>query len=126
MFRCVPVRCVEMWWIEIYLSKIAAKKNTQKNRKIETSIVSIVANNLSTGYDSSEIMNDEQRTNKHLDSTWQEFESWIKDTIGSSFRRRIRPADTRSNREMIASLILGGIKWNNGDFPKENVFIERE
>jgi hypothetical protein len=27
---------------------------------------------------------------------------------------------------MITSLILGDIKRNNGDFPKENVFIERE
>ncbi len=71
-------------------------------------------------------MNDEQRTNKHLDGTWQEFESWIKDTIGSSFRWRIRPPDTRSNREMIASLILEDTKRNNEDFPKENVFIERE
>ena len=61
-----------------------------------------------------------------LDGTWQEFEAWIKDTIGCSFRWRIRPADTRSNREMIASLILGDIKRNNGHFPKENAFIEKE
>ncbi len=33
-----------------------------------------------------------------LDDTWQEFEAWIKDTIGSSFRWRIRPADTRSKQ----------------------------
>ena len=37
-----------------------------------------------------------------LDGTWQEVEAWIKDTVGCSFRWRIRPADTRSNREMIA------------------------
>ena len=61
-----------------------------------------------------------------LDGTWQEFEAWIKDTIGCSFRQRVRPADTLPNREMIASLILGDIKRNNGDFPKENAFIERE
>jgi hypothetical protein len=48
------------------------------------------------------------------------------DTIGSSFRWRIRPPDTRSNREMIASLILEDTKRNNEDFPKENVLIERE
>lgn len=60
-----------------------------------------------------------------LDGTWQEFEEWIKDTIGCSFRWRIRTADTRSNREMIASLILEDTKRNNGDSPKENVFIER-
>lgn len=61
-----------------------------------------------------------------LDGTWQEFEAWIKDTIECFFRWRVRPADTRSNREMIASLILGDIKRHNGDFPKENTFIERE
>ncbi len=61
-----------------------------------------------------------------LDGTWQEFESWIEDTIGSSFRWRVRPADTRPNREMVASLILGDIKRNNGDFSNKNVFIERE
>ena len=61
-----------------------------------------------------------------LDGTWQEFEAWIKDTIGCSFRWRIRPADTRSNGVMIASLILGDIKRNNGYFPKENAFIEKE
>jgi len=60
-----------------------------------------------------------------LDGTWQEFGEWIKATIGFSFRWHIRPADTHSNGEMIASLILGNIKRNNGDFPKENVFIER-
>jgi hypothetical protein len=61
-----------------------------------------------------------------LDGTWQEFEAWIKDTIGCSFRWRIRPADTCPNREMIASHILGDIKRNNGDLLKENVFIEKE
>jgi hypothetical protein len=29
-------------------------------------------------------------------------------------------------REMIASLVLGDIKRNNGEFPKENAFIEKE
>ena len=85
-----------------------------------------MANNLSREYDSNKIMNDEQRTNKHLDGTWQEFEAWIKDTIGTSFRWRIHPADTRPNREMIASLILGDIKQNNGDFSKKNVFIDKK
>ncbi len=57
-----------------------------------------------------------------LDDTWQEFEAWIKDTIECFFRWRVRPADTRSNREMIAS----HIKQDKWDFPKENTFIERE
>ncbi len=33
-----------------------------------------------------------------LEGTWQEFEALIRDTIGSDFRWRVRPQDTRSNR----------------------------
>ena len=62
---------------------------------------------------------DEEDMEKHLDGTWKEFETWIKDTIGSDFRWRIRPQDTRSNREMIVSLILNGIRRNNGFSPTE-------
>ena len=62
---------------------------------------------------------------KYLEGTWQEFEDWIRDTIGSDFHWRIRPPDTRANREMIADLILGGIKRNNGVFPQKDAFIER-
>lgn len=66
-----------------------------------------------------------QSMDKHLDGTWQEFKDWIKSTIGADFRWRIRPQDTRSNREMIAGLILDEIRRNNGVFPKGNSFIER-
>jgi hypothetical protein len=62
---------------------------------------------------------------KYLESTWQEFEDWIRDTIGSDFHWHIRPQDTRSHREMIANLILGRIKQNNGVFPQKDPFIER-
>ncbi len=62
---------------------------------------------------------DEEDMEKHLDGTWKEFETWSKDTIGSNFRWRIRPRDTRSNREMIVSLILNGIRRNNGFSPTE-------
>jgi hypothetical protein len=55
-----------------------------------------------------------------LDGTWQEFEEWIKDTVAFSCRWRIRPADIRPKEVDCKS-----IKRNNGDLPKENVFIER-
>jgi hypothetical protein len=68
-----------------------------------------------------------QSINKSLlEGTWQEFEALIRDTIGSDFRWRIRPQDTRSNREMIVSLILEDINRNNGVFPGKNAFIEKD
>jgi hypothetical protein len=59
-----------------------------------------------------------------LDGTWQEFEAWIKDTIGCSFRWRVRPADTRPNREMIVSLIRGDIKQNKW-FSRRRMYLSR-
>ena len=50
---------------------------------------------------------------------------WMRETIGSDFRRRIRPQDTRSNRKMVADLILGDIERNDGVFPDSNAFVER-
>ncbi len=63
---------------------------------------------------------------KHLKGTWEDFEAWIRKTIGSDFCWRVRPEDSRTNREMIAYLILGEIKRNEGVFPGSNVFIESE
>ena len=63
--------------------------------------------------------------NKYLKGTWEEFEAWIRSTIGSDFRWKIRPKDQPAQREMIASLIEHAIKRNNGVFPQSNVFIER-
>ncbi len=62
---------------------------------------------------------------KHLEGSWEEFEVWIKDTIGSNFHWRIRPLDTASNRKMIADLILDEIKQNKGIFPEGDTFIQR-
>jgi hypothetical protein len=62
---------------------------------------------------------------KYLDGTWQEFEDWIRDAIGSDFHWHIRLQDTRLNREMIADLTLGIIKQNHGVFPQKDPFIER-
>jgi hypothetical protein len=62
---------------------------------------------------------------KWLEGPWEEFEQWIRDTIGSDFRWRVRPIDKLSNRKMIAELVQNDIKENNGVFPENNSFIER-
>ena len=67
----------------------------------------------------------EQEMDRHLTGTWEEFEAWIRETIGADFHWRVRPQDNATNREMVASLILDGIKRNNGIFLEKNTFIER-
>ncbi len=62
---------------------------------------------------------------KHIEGTWEEFEAWIRDTIGSDFRWCIRPRYTRANREMIIDLVLKDIERCAGVFPDKNAFIER-
>ena len=61
----------------------------------------------------------------HLSGSWEEFEGWLRNTIESDFRWKVRPPDTRLNREMIADLIQDTMKPNEGVFPKSNAFIER-
>ncbi len=61
---------------------------------------------------------------KNLEGSWEEFEEWIRETIGSKFRWRIRPMDTVSNRKMITDLVLDEIKKNNGKFPEGDTFIQ--
>ena len=61
---------------------------------------------------------------EYLTCTWEEFEAWIRITIGSNFRWKIRPLDNYSNRKMIADVIGDAMKRNNGIFPKNDVFIE--
>ncbi len=63
---------------------------------------------------------------KFLDGTWEEFEQWIRDTIGSDFCWCVRPRDTTENRKMVASLVLEDIKRSEGVFPEKNTFIERK
>jgi hypothetical protein len=63
--------------------------------------------------------------NKYLSGTWEEFEAWIRSTIGSHFRWKLRPQDQPAYREMIAGLIVDAINSNNGVFPQSNAFIER-
>ena len=55
----------------------------------------------------------------------EEFEAWIRDTIGGSFRWKIRPRDTPVYRKMVADLILDAIEDSEGVFPESDAFIER-
>jgi hypothetical protein len=61
---------------------------------------------------------------EYLTCTWEEFEAWIRRTIGSNFRWKIRPFDNYSNPRMIADLIRDAMKRNNGVFPRNDTFIE--
>ncbi len=62
----------------------------------------------------------------YLDGSLEEFEQWIRNTIGSDFHWPVRPMDKRSNRQMIAERVQNDIKENNGIFPEKNTFIERK
>jgi hypothetical protein len=66
------------------------------------------------------------KMDNYLDGSWEKFEQWIRNTIGSEFSWRVRPMDKRSNREMIAKLVQNDIKGNDGVFPEKNSFIERK
>ena len=61
----------------------------------------------------------------YRDGTWEEFEDWIRKTIASDFRWKIRPQDNASNREMVAGLIKDAMKRNDRTFREKNSFIER-
>jgi len=61
---------------------------------------------------------------QYLSGTWEEFEAWIRRTIGSNFRWRVRPLDNLSNRKMIADLIRDAMNRNNSVFPTNDTFIE--
>ncbi len=63
--------------------------------------------------------------NNHLDGSWENFEQWIRNTIGSDFRWHIRTMDNRASRKMLAELVQKNIKENNGVFPQKNSYIER-
>jgi len=63
---------------------------------------------------------------KYLGGTWEEFEQWIRFTIGSDFKWLVRPLDRQSTREMVADMVRNDIERNNGVFPRQNSFIERK
>ena len=62
---------------------------------------------------------------KYLTGSWQEFEAWIRTTIGGDFRWKIRPRDDVANREMVVDRIKDAMTRNDGTFPEKNSFIER-
>ena len=66
------------------------------------------------------------KMDNYLDGSWEKFEQWIRNTIGSDFCWHVRPMDNRSNRQMIAKLVQNDIKENNGVFLEKNTFIERK
>ena len=50
--------------------------------------------------------------------TWEEFEAWIRTTIGGDFRGKIRPRDNIANREMVAELTSDEILVGQRHFPE--------
>jgi hypothetical protein len=62
---------------------------------------------------------------KILDCSWEQFEDIIRKAIDSDFVWKIRPGDTRENRQAVMGSIEGILKKHNGSFPeKGDVFIE--
>ncbi len=60
-----------------------------------------------------------------LSGTWKEFETWIREQVGSDFIWKIRPLDIKTNRLAVMESILRTIKENDGTFPpKGNTFID--
>jgi len=101
------------------------RKNIEKNKVRETGIVFAVNNSINRG-DCCAVIHKVSKMDNYLDGSWDEFEQWIRNTIGSDFCWRVRPIDKRSNRQMIAKLVQTDIKENNGVFPEKNTCIERK
>ena len=60
-----------------------------------------------------------------LSGTWKEFETWIREQVGSNFVWEIRPLDNNANRQAVMESMVRTIKENNGIFPpKGDAFIE--
>jgi len=58
--------------------------------------------------------------------SWDEFEDWIRQQIDGNFSWKIRPIDTRGNREAVVESIRKATRNNNGIFPEAgNTFIEK-
>ena len=61
-----------------------------------------------------------------LEGSWENFEAWIRTQIGEDFIWKVRPRDTLGNREMVIDSIKKATSHNNGSFPKNDAFIERD
>jgi hypothetical protein len=66
-------------------------------------------------------------TDKNIFScSWDEFEDWIRQQIDGDFSWKIRPIDTRGNREAVVESIKKATRNNNGIFPETgDTFIEK-
>ncbi len=62
---------------------------------------------------------------QHLNGNWEDFEAWIKDTIGSAFFWGIRPIDTPADREMMAKHIIEQMKRQDGRVRDMDTFIAK-
>ena len=55
-----------------------------------------------------------------------EFEDWIRQQIDGNFSWKIRPIDTRGNREAVVESIKKATRNNSGIFPEAgDTFIEK-
>ena len=58
--------------------------------------------------------------------SWDEFEDWIRKQIGGDFSWKIRPIDTKDNRETVVESILMVIRRNRSTFPEAgDLFVEK-
>jgi len=58
--------------------------------------------------------------------SWDEFEDWIRQQIDGDFSWKIRPIDTRGNREAVVESIKKATRNNSGIFPEAgDTFIEK-
>ena len=95
------------------------RKDIQENDVRETCTVWIAVNNSFHRGDCYAAVHDVSKMDNYLDGSWEKFEQWIRNTIESDFRWRVRPMDKQSNRQTIAELVQNDIKENNA-------FIERK
>ncbi|MCK5551643.1 MAG: hypothetical protein KAJ09_00770 [Deltaproteobacteria bacterium] len=62
-----------------------------------------------------------------LSGSWEDFETWIKAKVGGEISWKIRPRDTRVNRQVVAKSIIETLERNRGRFPPSgNLFLELE
>ena len=80
----------------------------------------IAVNNSINRGDCYAVIHEVSKMDNYLDGSWEKFEQWIRNTIGSDFRWRVRPMDKRSNRQMLAEHVQNDIKENKGFFPEKN------
>jgi hypothetical protein len=101
------------------------KRDTRKGDAKERSTVWTAASSLCIQSGTNAACGRGATLEKHLTGTWEEFEAWIRETIGADYHWRVRPQHNATSREMVASLVLHGIKRSDGVFPHSNAFIAR-